>query len=98
MEYGYEEKYDLLGIIVKDEFEFAHSLELKSGFIVDIDKDNEICQIQVLGWAQRFQIPKPQVRIMEIEPIIEYGDFCCKVTVRGKLGVKEYKISGEIYL
>lgn len=98
MEWGYEEKYDLLGIILKDGFEFDRSEEIEPGFIVDIDKNNEICQIEILDWARGFKIPKPQVRLMKIEPIIEYGEFCCKITVKGTLREKEYKISGGLFL
>lgn len=98
MEWGYEEKYDILGIILKDKFVFDHSVEVKKNFIVDVDKNNEIVQIQIIDWARMFKIPKPQVRLMKIKPKIEKGEYCCKVTVIGRLREKEYKISGQVYL
>ena len=98
MEWGYEEKYDLLGIILKPDFEYDRTEELKPGFIVDIDKNNEICQIEILDWARTFKIPKPQMISMEFDVDIDCGEFCCKVTVNGKLRDEEYKMSGGLFL
>lgn len=98
MEWGYEEKFDILGIIMEDNFKFDHSVEIKKNFIVDVDKNLKICQIQIVDWARMFKIPKPQVRQMDIDVDIKKGEFCCKITVKGKLRDEKYEISGELYL
>lgn len=98
MEWGYEEKLDILGIILKEKFVFDHTVEIKENFVVDVDKNNDIVQIQIVNWARMFGIPKPQVRLMDINVEVKKGEYCCKVTVTGKLREDVYKVSGEIYL
>ena len=98
MEWGYEEKFDILGIILKDKFEFDHSVEIKENFIIDVDKENEVAQIQIVDWAKMFKIPKPQVRLMKINVDIQGGRYCYKITVKGELRDEKYEISGEVYL
>ena len=98
MEWGYEEKLDILGIILKEKFVFDHTVEIKKNFIIDVDKENEVAQIQIVDWARMFKIPKPQVRLMDIDVDIKKGKYCYKITVIGKLREKTYEISGEVYL
>ena len=98
MEWGYEEKYDVLGIILKEKVDYDHSEEIRENFIVDIDTNFEIAQIQIVDWAKMFKIPKPQVRLMNIDVDIKKGEYCCKVTVKGELRGENYEISGELFL
>jgi len=101
MEWGYEEKFDLLGIWLMDEnydVPYNRSIELKENLIIDIDQNEDICSIQVANWSKMFGIPKNNVSKMDIDYEIKYGEFSCIITVIGKLNGAEYKISGSMFL
>lgn len=101
MEWGYEEKFDLLGIwLMDDEYNvpYDHSVELKENLVVDIDKRENVCSIQVTNFAKMFKISKESVNKMEIDVKMRMGEFSCIITVIAKLDDIEYKISGSMFL
>lgn len=82
MEVGYEEKYDLMGIILKDDYEFKRSEEVKPGLIVDLDEDNKIVVIEILDVSKELGVSKKTVKEAEVSPIVECYDYCCRVGAR----------------
>lgn len=99
IEWGYEKKYDLLGIIVKNykKEDYARSIELKSGFIIDILKDNTIGAIEILDWARSCGIRPHQVKDMSIDVDINVTEYHVKVTVTGTYKDKIHKEWGYCY-
>lgn len=98
-EWGYEKKYDLLGILVKDykKDDWKRTIELKTGFVIDILKDGTIGAIEILGWAQSCKVRPHQVKDMKIYVDIDVGEFSVKVTVTGEYKDKTHKIWGYCY-
>ena len=74
MEWGYEERFDILVIMLKEKYDFERSVEVMPNFIVDIAKGGEVVAIEIIDWAKQFHIPKPRVNQMKITPNIEYDE------------------------
>lgn len=100
MEWGYEEKYDLLGIMMRDydKEDYDHSVEVRAGFIIDLNKDNEILAIEILDWSRGWGIRPHQVKNSEIHVEIEKHEFCAKITVTGTYNDKIHEIVGKVFL
>ena len=100
MEWGYEEKYDLLGIILKPykKDDYDRSEEVKAGFIVDFLKDGDIGAIEILDWGGYCGLRPHQVRGMDIDAKVEKKDGFAKIIVIGKYNNKDYKIQGRVLL
>lgn len=98
-EWGYEEKYDLLGIMMKEYSpkDYARSVELKSGFIIDVLKDNTIGAIEILDWSRSCGIRPHQVKNMNISVDIEIREYSVKITVTGEYKDKKHKFVGYCY-
>ena len=100
MEWGYEEKYDLLGIMLKPykRDDYDKSEEVKAGFIVDFLKDGNIGAIEILDWGRYCGLRPHQVKKMEIDAKIERKEGFMKIIVTGKYNNKDYKMQGRVLI
>lgn len=89
MEIGYEPKYDQLGIILYDDYEYDNSVEIEAGYIVDLDKNNKIVAIEILDCSQRIEESKKYIENAKIEVFVEIYDFSYKIIVSFNDGEKE---------
>ena len=78
---GYEEKFDQLALILKDDYEYGTSVEVDAGFIVDLDKKGNICAIEIIGCAEQLDVSKDYVRNADIEVFAEEFEYSYKLTV-----------------
>ena len=76
-EWGYEEKYDLLGILMKPytKKDYSHTVELTAGFIIDILKDGSIGAIEIIDWARGCGIRPHQVKYMDVDVEINNKEY-----------------------
>lgn len=100
MEWGYEEKYDLLGIMLKEykKEDYDRSEEVTAGFIVDILKDGSIGAIEILDWSRECGLRPHQVKDMNIDVEIKKGEFSALIIVKGEYKGKKHSLSGGIFL
>ena len=99
MEIGYEDKFDVLGIVLEDDYEYDHSIEVKPLFIADIDKENRIVALEIVDVAREFGVTAQHIKTADIKPFVDCKEFCCKVGVRFKfLNGREEEISGGVIL
>lgn len=99
MEIGYEDKFDVLGIVLEDDYEYDRSIEVKPLFIADIDKKNRIVALEIVDVAREFGVTSQQIKTADIKPFVDCKEFCCKVGVRFKfLNGREEEICGGVIL
>lgn len=99
MDIGYEEKFDVLGIVLKDDYEYDHSIEVKPLFIADIDTNNEIVALELVDVARGFGVTSQHIKTADIKPYVKCGEFGCRVGVKFKfLNGREEEIYGGVFL
>lgn len=81
MEIGYEEKFDQLAIILKDDYEYKTSIEVDSNFIIDIDKKNHIVAIEIIDCSLQINKDKKYVKESKIDAFIEFYEYFYKIIV-----------------
>lgn len=81
MEIGYEEKYDILVLLFKDDYEYKTSIEVDSGFIVDIDKNNQIVGVEIIGCSDKIDKDKKYILNANIKGFIEVYEFSYKIII-----------------
>ena len=91
MEIGYEESIDDLGIILLNEYKYDHSIEVKPGFIVDVDKNNKLCSIEILDCSKRINESKEYVKDAKIEVFVEIYEFSYQIIISFNDGEKEIR-------
>lgn len=91
MEYGYEEKYDVFGIKIFEDYEYEVSIEARPGFIVDVDKDKRIVAIEIVDISRELGVPKNLVRTARVDPKIQCKGECCRITLDFYLATNKTK-------
>lgn len=81
MEVGYEEKFDQLAIILQDDYDYNKSIEVESGFIIDLDKKNHIVAIEIIDCSKKINRNKNYIKNAKIDAFIEVYDFSYKIVV-----------------
>lgn len=89
MEIGYEEQFDQLGIMLTEDYKYDHSVEIESGFIIDLDKKNKLVAIEILDCSKRIEESKNYVKKAKIDVFVEVYDFSYKIIVSFNDGEKE---------
>ena len=99
MEIGYEEKYDILGIIINNKYEYSHTVEVKPLFVIDIDKNKNIAAMEFVDISKQLKTTPQHIKTAKIKPFIECYEYSCKVGINIELknGKKE-EIWGQVYL
>lgn len=91
MEIGYEESFDDLAIILVDDYEYDRSVEVDAGFIVDVDKNNKLCSIEILDCSKRINKSKDYVKNAKIDVFVEVYDFSYQIIISFNDGEEEIK-------
>lgn len=81
MKIGYEESIDDLAIILQDDYKYDTSIEVDTGFIIDVDKNGTMCAIEILDCSKRIGKTKDYVKKAKIEAFVEVYDFSYKIVV-----------------
>lgn len=81
MEVGYEEKFDQLVLLFKDDYEYEVSIEVETGFIVDIDKKGQIAGVEILDCSDRINKDKNYILNAKISGFIEVYEFSYKIII-----------------
>lgn len=81
MEIGYEEKNDQLAVILYDDYEYNHSVEITSGFIVDVDKKDRLVAIEILDCSKKINKNIDYVKNAEINVFVEVYEYSYKIIV-----------------
>lgn len=81
MEVGYEERYDQLAIILKDDYEYKTSVEVDSNFIIDLDKKNHIVAIEIIDCSIQINKDHEYVKNAKVEVFIEVYEYSYKIIV-----------------
>ena len=99
MDIGYEDKMDILGIVLKDDYEYDRSVEVEPLFIADIDKEGDIVALEIIDIARRFGVTGQHIKTADIDVKIETGKHCSYIEVFFKLSNgKKSKITGSVLL
>ena len=99
MEIGYEEKFDVLGIILKDNYKFKQTLEVEPLFVVDIDKNNKIVAMEIIDIARRFGVTTQHIKSADIKPFVLYKEGLCEVGVDFEfLNGRRERIFGKVVI
>ena len=99
MDIGYEDKMDILGIVLKDDYEYDRSVEVEPLFIADIDKEGDIVALEIIDIARRFGVTGQHIKTADIKTDIENGEYCSHIEVYFEFfnGRKE-EIKGSVVL
>lgn len=81
MEIGYEAEYDQLGIILYDDYEYDHSVEIEAGYIIDVDKKDRLVAIEVIGCSEMINENKDYVKSANINVFVEVYDYSYKIII-----------------
>ena len=90
MEVGYEEKFDQLAIILQDDYDYNKSIEVESGFIIDLDKKNRIVAIEIIDCSKKINQNKNYIKKAKIDAFIEVYDFSYKIVVDFNNGESQF--------
>lgn len=92
MEFGYEEKYDILGIIIPEgKYKVDSTVEVDEGFIIDLDKNNKIVQIEIHSVRDRLDVSSEYIMNSDIDVFVEPYDFSYMILVVFNGGEHEIK-------
>lgn len=81
MEVGYEEKFDQLVLLFKDDYTYDYSIEVDSGFIVDIDKKGQIAGVEIIDCSKLINRNKDYILNAKINGFLEVYDFSYKIII-----------------
>jgi len=94
MEIGYQEDIDDLAIILTPKYKYDHSVEIDAGFIIDVDKNDKIVAIEVVGCSKQLGVSKKYVKKAKKEVFVEIYDFSYKIIISFNDG--EYEITKRV--
>lgn len=96
MEIGYEEKYDILGILVPENYyQVDKTIEVKKGFLIDVDKNGKIVQIEIHDVSKTINKDKKYIKNANINVYVEAYEFSYLIIVDFNEG--EHKIEQQIF-
>lgn len=82
MEIGYEEKYDILGILVPENYyQVDKTVEIMEGFLIDVDKNGQIVQIEIHNVSKKINRDKKYVKNANIDVYVEDYEFSYLIVV-----------------
>lgn len=89
MEIGYEKKLDLLGIMLEPDYEYDTSVEVEAGFIIDLDKNNKLVAIEIVGCSKKIDETPDYVEKADIKVFVDVYEFSYKIIISFNDGEKE---------
>lgn len=82
MEIGYEEKYDILGILVPENYyQVDKTVEIMEGFLIDVDKNGQIVQIEIHNVSEKINRDKKYIKSANIDVYVEDYEFSYLIVV-----------------
>ena len=82
IECGYEENFDLLGVLFKDPYTLKKSIEIGKDYIVDIDKKDEMASLQVVNFSEKVKLSKKTISESKIDVDLDVGEFLGVIYIR----------------
>ena len=89
MEIGYQEDIDDLAILLYKDYDYDSSIEVDPGFIVDVDKNNKLVAIEVVGCAEQLGTSKEYVKSAKKEVFVELNEYSYKIIISFNDGERE---------
>lgn len=92
MEVGYEEKYDILGIIIPNaKYTVERTVEVDGGFLLDVDKNDNVVQIEIHNICNRIDVSPDYIKRAKVDVYIEPYEFTYVIIISFNDGEKEIK-------
>ena len=96
LEIGYEEEFDILGILIPEEdYKIENTVEVDAGFLIDVDKQGRIVQIEIHNICNRINENKKYIKSANIDVYVEAYEFSYLIIVDFNEG--EHKIEQQIF-
>lgn len=89
MEIGYEESIDDLVIMFQDDYKYKASVEIDPGYIVDLDVNDKIVAIEIVGAAKELDVEKEYIKNAKIDAYMEAYEFSYKIVIEFNDGEKK---------
>lgn len=89
MEIGYEKKLDDLVFLIKENGKIDNTIEVDTGFIIDVDKKNKLVAIEIVECSKQLGVSKDYVEKAKKEVFVETYEFSYKIIVSFNDGEKE---------
>lgn len=89
MEIGYEKSIDDLVIILEEDYEYENSVEIDTGFIIDIDKNDKLVAIEILNCSKLIDESKEYVEKSKKDVFVEVYEYSYKIIISFNDGEKE---------
>lgn len=89
MEIGYEKKLDDLVFLIKENGKIDNTIEVDTGFIIDVDKKNKLVAIEIVECSKQLGVSKDYVEKAKKEVFFETYEFSYKIIVSFNDGEKE---------
>lgn len=93
LEIGYEEKYDILGVLIpeKEDYEIENTVEVEAGFLIDVDKNGKIVQLEIHNVCDRINESKKYIKNANINVYVDVYEFSYLIIVDFNDGEHEIK-------
>ena len=72
---------DEMKVILQDDYDYDRSIEVESGFIIDLDKKNHIVAIEIIDCSKKIGQNKNYVKKSKINAFIEIYEFSYKIII-----------------
>lgn len=89
MEIGYEKKLDVLGIMLESDYEYEVSIEIEAGFIIDLDKNNKLVAIEIVGCSEKINETPEYIEKADIKVFVDIYEFSYRIIISFNNGEKE---------
>lgn len=89
MEIGYEKRLDDLVFLLKEKDKIESTIEVDPGFLVDVNKKDELVAIEIVGCADQLGVSKEYVEKAKKEVFVEIYEFSYKIIISFNDGEKE---------
>ena len=89
MEVGYEESIDDLVIMFQDDYKYKASVEIDPGYIIDLDINDKIVAIEIVGAAKELDVEKEYIKNAKIDAYMEAYEFSYKIVIEFNDGEKK---------
>lgn len=91
MQIGYEKKYDILVIMLEDDYDFGRTTEIEAGFLIDLDKTGKLVAIEIHHCSNRINSLRKYVEDATVDVNIEELDYSYIIEIKFNEGEKIIK-------
>lgn len=81
MEIGYEESVDDLVIMFESDYKYKNSVEISPGYIVDLDVNDKIVAIEIIGVSEELNVDKEYIKKAKIDAYMEMYEYSYKIVI-----------------